>query len=329
MAVLLSIIFGFVPMFLFAYIIYWLDRYEKEPKILLGAAFMWGAVFASAAAFLVNTLLGMGVYLFTNSEAATNLATGSFIAPIIEETLKGIAVLIIFLFFRREFDSTLDGIVYAAVTALGFAATENAYYIFSYGYQESGYAGLIWLVIVRVFLVGWQHPFYTSFIGIGLAVTRLNRNTVVRLAAPFAGWIVAVVLHSVHNTIANLFSGLPGLVFGTFYDWTGWFFMLLFIVWITRREQQLMIKYLREEVGAENMTAAQYKTACSAWSQTAARLGALFSGKFRATNQFYQVCGELAHKKQQLAAVGDEAGNMQMVERLRLDLARLSPAAES
>lgn len=329
MAVLLSIIFGFMPMFLFAYFIYWLDRYEKEPKILLVAAFVWGAVFASAAAFLINTLLGMGVYLFTSSEAATNLATGSLIAPVIEETLKGIAVLVIFLLFRREFDSILDGIVYAAITALGFAATENAYYIFSYGYQENGNNGLIWLVFVRVILVGWQHPFYTSFIGIGLAVTRLSRNTLVRLAAPFAGWIVAIVIHSIHNTIANFISGLPGLVFGTFYDWTGWFFMLLFIVWITWKEQQLMIQHLSEEVGLGNITPAQYKTACSAWSQSAARLGALFSGKFRVTSQFYQFCGELAHKKQQLATAGDEKGNVLMVERLRIELAHLSPAADS
>ena len=49
------------------------------------------------------------------------------IAPIIEESLKGLAVLLVFLLFRKEFDSILDGIVYAAITALGFAATENSH----------------------------------------------------------------------------------------------------------------------------------------------------------------------------------------------------------
>ena len=39
MAFLVSLFFGFVPMFMFAAFVNWLDRYEKEPKLLLGAAF--------------------------------------------------------------------------------------------------------------------------------------------------------------------------------------------------------------------------------------------------------------------------------------------------
>ena len=48
MGILASIFFGFVPMFLFAGFVYWIDRYEKEPKLLLGGVFIWGAVIASA-----------------------------------------------------------------------------------------------------------------------------------------------------------------------------------------------------------------------------------------------------------------------------------------
>ena len=42
MAFLTAIFFGFVPMFFFAYIFYWLDRYEKEPLILLAGVFSEG-----------------------------------------------------------------------------------------------------------------------------------------------------------------------------------------------------------------------------------------------------------------------------------------------
>jgi hypothetical protein len=42
MALLGAFFFGFVPMFLFAAFVNWLDRYEKEPKLLLGAAFVLG-----------------------------------------------------------------------------------------------------------------------------------------------------------------------------------------------------------------------------------------------------------------------------------------------
>ena len=57
----LSIFFGFAPVLFFAWIVYWLDRYEKEPGILLGGVFVWGAVIAAGAAFMINTTLGLGV----------------------------------------------------------------------------------------------------------------------------------------------------------------------------------------------------------------------------------------------------------------------------
>jgi len=93
-----SIIIGFSTSLVFALILYWLDRYEKEPILLLGGVFAWGAVVAAGAAFIINTILGVGVYIFTNDEAATSFTTASFIAPIVEESLKGLAVLLVFLF---------------------------------------------------------------------------------------------------------------------------------------------------------------------------------------------------------------------------------------
>ncbi len=329
MGLALSIFSGFVPMFLFAGFVYWLDRYEKEPRMLLGGVFVWGAVIAAGVAFVVNTGLGIGVYLFTQSEIATELTTGSLIAPIVEETLKGLAVLLVFLIFPREFDSILDGIVYAAIVALGFAATENAFYIYNYGYLEDGMGGIFGMVIVRVLLVGWQHPFYTAFIGIGLALARLNRSWAVRLGAPLIGWLVAVSLHALHNGMASLLQGAAGRAVGLLWDWSGWVLMFAFILFMINRERQTLRSALREEVDLGIISPGQYNTACSAWSQTGARLGALGSGRYGETSKFYQLCGELSHKKNQLARMGEEHGNSQIIDRLRNELRGLSPRAGS
>jgi RsiW-degrading membrane proteinase PrsW (M82 family) len=329
MPVLASLFFGFVPMFFFAYIIYWIDRYEKEPKILLGAVFLWGVVIAAGGAFIINTVLGLGVYIFTGSEAATDITTGSIIAPLVEESLKGLAVLVVFLLFRREFDSVLDGIVYASVAALGFAALENSYYIYTYGWQESGWEGFWFLVFVRVILVGWQHPFYTAFTGIGLALARLNRNTFAKLILPVLGYGVAVFAHSVHNTIATFAGGIEGLVFGTVLDWFGLFMMFCIILWATWYEKRYIKRHLVEEVKLGLISAAQYRTATSAWAQSFAGLTALFSGRYMATSRFYQACGELAHKKEQLQKLGDEGGNTATIARLRAELQGLAPRAQS
>jgi RsiW-degrading membrane proteinase PrsW (M82 family) len=279
MGFLVSIFFGFIPMFLFAWFVYWLDQYEKEPKILLGGVFIWGAVVAAGVAFAVNTTLGIGVYLVTGSEVITEFATGSLVAPPVEEALKGLAVLLVFFIFRREFDSIMDGIVYAGIVALGFAATENSYYIYNYGYLEDGWAGLLYLTFVRVILVGWQHPFYTAFIGIGLAAARLNRSSWIKFFAPLLGLSIAIFLHSMHNTMATVLTGLAGLAIGTLLDWIGWVFMGLVILWAINRVKKRLRVYLLEEVENNTISANQYKTACSAWAQGMARFSAFFSGR--------------------------------------------------
>lgn len=324
MGFLVSLFFGFIPMFLFAGLIYWLDRYEKEPKTLLGASFTWGAVIAAGGAFLFNSAAGMGVYLFTGSEGITELTTGSLIAPIVEEALKGAAVLLVFFIFRSEFDSLLDGIIYAAIVALGFAATENTYYIYNMGFLENGWAGLFQLVFVRVVLVGWQHPFYTAFIGIGLAGARLSKPLPAKIFFPLGGYTLAVGAHSIHNTLAGLGSSEVGMAFSTVLDWSGWLLMLFFTLWMIERERRYLALHLNEEIGLGTINAQQYRAACSAWSQSLARLASLARGNYRHSRRFFQLCGELSHKKQQLARMGEEHGNSEIIAALREELAQLS-----
>ena len=326
MGLLASGLIGFGTSLLFAYILYWLDRYEKEPLLLLGAVFIWGAVIAAGSAFIINTVMGLGIYVFTNSSFATDFATGSLVAPLVEESLKGLAVLAVFLVFRREFDSVLDGIIYAGIAALGFAATENTYYIYTYGFQESGWSGLLSLTFIRIILVGWQHPFYTAFFGIGLATARLNKSWFVKIFAPLLGLAVGMFAHAFHNTMAVILpSGLGGMAIGTAFDWTGWLFMFIVIIWATWREQKNLKKYLAAEVQARTITPAHFRMASSAWLQMFARIAAIFTGKYFKTARFYQVCGEYANKRNQYARLGDEGGNLAIIQKLRAEMAQLAP----
>ena len=319
MPLLVSLFFGFVPMFFFAAFIYWLDRYEKEPKILLGATFFWGVVIAAGGAFIINTAFGMGIYMFTGSEGAAEIGTASIVAPIVEEFLKGLAVAIVFFLFYKEFDSILDGIIYGGIVALGFAATENTLYIFRNGYQDSGWSGLFLLAFIRVVIVGWQHPFYTAFTGIGFAVARTNKNMFIKLIAPLVGYGIAVSTHAFHNTFGGMIGGLEGLAAGTFVDWIGWTIMLVFILWMIYNERNVVKNQLRSEVSSGLISPAQYQRALSPWTVTTANL----SGK--STARFYQVCGELSHKKEQFTQQGDEGGNLAIIAKLRAELASLAP----
>jgi RsiW-degrading membrane proteinase PrsW (M82 family) len=312
-------------MFVFAYIVYWTDRYEKEPKTILGGVFLWGAIVAAGAAFIINTSLGLGLFLFTGSQSFSELSTSSLIAPVIEEIFKGVAVLFVFLYFRREFDSILDGIIYAAITAIGFAATENAYYIYTYGFKGGGVSGILGIFILRVVLVGWQHPFYTAFIGIGLAISRLNRNNLLKIIVPMIGLGIAIVVHSIHNTITLTFHGWEGLTAGLIFDWSGWILMVIFVIWALYREQQWIIRQLKEEVSPGIISPAQYRTACSAWLQTYSRINALFSRKYHLINRFYSLTAELAYKKQQSSLPGEQQRYLSEIDGIRAELAKMSP----
>jgi protease PrsW len=327
MPLLGAFFFGFVPMFIFAAFVNWLDRYEKEPKLLLGAAFIWGVVIAGGGAYILNTAVGMGVYSLTGSVSAADFSTTSIAAPIIEEALKGLAVLIVFLMFRKEFDSILDGIVYGAIVAMGFAAIENVLYIYRNGFQDGGWEGFWTLVFIRVILVGWMHPFFTAFTGIGLAVARISKNTLVKIIAVPAGYTVAVLTHAFHNTFSSLIGGGGGFILGLIADYIGYFFMLAFIIWMIVHERNILKRQLAEEVNSGAISAGHYNTAIS-FFQTNVHLSALTSGTFRSTSRFYQVLGELAHKKEQLQKHGDEGGNTQIIENLRTEMAQLAPAAK-
>jgi RsiW-degrading membrane proteinase PrsW (M82 family) len=328
MALLGSFFFGFVPMFLYAAFVNWLDRYEKEPKLLLGAAFVWGVIIAGGGAFILNTAVGIGVYSITGSASTADFSTTSIAAPIIEESLKGLAVLVVFLLFRKEFDSILDGIVYGAITAMGFAAIENVLYIYRNGFQESGWEGFWTLVAIRVLLVGWMHPFFTAFTGIGLAFARLSRNMLVKFIAVPVGYTVAVLLHAFHNTFSSLIGGSGGFILGLIADYFGYAFMLGFIIWMIIHERNLLKRHLMDEVRSGTITQRQYNTAIS-FFQTNAHFSALTSGSFASTKRFYQVLGELAHKKEQLIKVGDETGNSKIIENYRVELMRLAPLAKA
>lgn len=320
MALLLSCCLGLIPMIGFALYVNWLDRYEKEPKVLLAAAFLWGAIIAAGLAFVINTLLGLGIYLVTASDVLTEWSTDIFLAPVVEESLKGLALLILFLTFRSEFDSLLDGAVYGGMIGLGFGASENFYYIYAHGYQEQGWLGLWMLAFIRIVLVGWQHAFYTAFSGIGLAWARLQRNSLLRLMGVLSGFALAILTHSVHNTLATLADFW--LVIPV--DWLGWLGMLILLIFLIRHEQYLLKVHLAEEVTSGLLTAQEYATAISSLAQSKARFQAMTRGNLRQTMRFYQLCAELAHKKEQLRRVGEEQGNTAIIQALRQELGSLS-----
>lgn len=327
MAILAAIPMAFIPAFFFSWFLYWLDRYEKEPRWLLLLTFFWGGFIAIIGTLIVASIFEIGFSLVLQDAVLEDIAGGSITAPLVEEFMKGLAVLVVFLIFRKEFDSILDGIIYGGIAGLGFAATENVFYFLSQ-YDAEGWAGMFTNFALRVGIFAWGHPFYTAFIGLGFAVARMNRNILVKLAAPVIGYFLAVFAHSFHNTAVTFAAGLGSIVLIILIEWASWLAFLGFIIWMIRHEQGLLKKHLREEVSNGLISEAQYRTAVS-FFQFNARMAALNSGVYKGTSHFYQYLGELAHKKEQLLKFGDERGNSAIIEKLRANIATLAIQAKA
>lgn len=215
----------------YAWVMYVLDYYEDEPVTLLGFVYWSGAVL-TLGAYVLNSLANRDAQVFLNGTFLSNYALGSLIAPFLEELLKGLVLAFVFLFSRRHFNGVVDGIVYATTVSLGFAASENALYLFR-SFNTGGLEPTINLFIVRVILGAGTHAVFTSAFGLGLAASRNSSNSsnvLIRFFAPLLGLGISMILHSVHNTMANApFGEVYPLVFLT--DFVGFcivFFALIY-----------------------------------------------------------------------------------------------------
>lgn len=314
---LLSVALGIIPMAVYAGMLTFFDPYEKEPPSLLIGVFLWGVIVAAGSAFVINTVFGLGLMLITQDELLALGGTAVISAPLVEETVKGLAVLGVFIYFRHEFDSILDGIIYGSMVGFGFAAAENVNYIAS-GFAQEGFMGIVLVAFIRIIAIGFLHATLTSFTGIGLAVARLNKGCL-RWAAVPVGYGLAVGAHALHNFLASI-GGLACVV-GSVFDWIGFLGLFVFILYLGYHERQVLRQQLQEEVGLGTLTDAHYRSACSLGGQLLARFGA---GNAKLNN----LCGELAFKKYQLARLGqaEEPEAQATIDKLRGEIAALGRA---
>ncbi|QFY11678.1 PrsW family intramembrane metalloprotease [Nonomuraea phyllanthi] len=266
-----------------------LDRLEPEPKLSLAFAFVWGAGVAVVLGIAL-TLLGQALFSRAGYGAAVVNDVGTvLLAPVVEEALKGSALLLL-LRRRREIDGLTDGIVYASMAGLGFAAVENiGYYLLAYG--ENGAGGAVQLFVLRGLIDPLGHPVYTSMIGLGVAYA-LTRRTAARYAAIPLGYLAAVFLHGLWNGAATTGS-LAWL--GAAYLVIMAALVLLIVVTVVERRQLVarMGVYLPGYRPTGLVTDADVRMLSTLSARKAARRWARRAGLGRAMSDYQQAATEL------------------------------------
>lgn len=234
----ISAVAAVIPVTILIPLILLLDRMEPEPASVLTFAFLWGAGVAVVVSFILNTA-GMALYAVPTFGADLGNYLGAAVgAPVIEESAKGLVLLLLLWRRRHELDSYTDGVVYAAMVATGFAFTENILYFLNALFSQ-GYAGFAFTFILRGVIAPFGHPLYTAMIGVGVAHAAINKGAM-RVFAPVMGWIAAVLLHALWN--GSTIFGWYGLGVAYFVL----FFVLIAIIVIAvqdRRRQVAAIGY--------------------------------------------------------------------------------------
>jgi protease PrsW len=178
----LEVLVSLIPVLLFLLALFLLDNYKLVPLASVVRAIVYGVAVALACLAVAHWAL---TSLLVGAETYTR-----YIAPVVEETGKG--VFLLYLIRRKRVGFMVDAGILGFAVGAGFATAENLYYL-STVHDTSP---LLWLV--RGFGTAVMHGGNTAVVGIAAkALSELRRGRSNLAFIP--GLAVAIVLHSAFN----------------------------------------------------------------------------------------------------------------------------------
>lgn len=332
-----ALAWGVIPAVVLLAAIWWLDRYEKEPTRLLGLGLVFGATVAPAVAWAIEEWLDLSTSLSSQLLVPeSQLGVGT---PIVEELVRGAAILIVFLFVRFEIDDILDGIIYGGVVGIGFGATANFVSIWN-----TKPIGDVDASLYPAMITGLNHVFYGALVGLALALFRNKRMPVI-LAAGVAGTALAFGLHILHDYLPwigassenNLSSNFGREVLTQAPNYFGVFILGVVALWAAGRQQLIVARELRTEIG-DAVTREEWGAVTNSFRRSYTLwTDLLWRGErvWKLRRQLYTAMVELAFRKyhrgdreaSQSHYFLDEDAYRAQIKDLRAELVKFYPAA--
>jgi RsiW-degrading membrane proteinase PrsW (M82 family) len=180
-----------------------LDLFEREPPTVRAAAMLWGGLAGVAFAMLANNAALVVLAELTDAQWARTWGP-PIVAPLNEEWLKALGVVLLVLIVREHFDRSIDGLIYGALVGLGFQVVENLTYAINFAVlnPNSDVSGALNVTFARVLSAGpWSHPLYTGAAGLGIAffVTQTRRRLSTRWGVLIGLYALAMGMHGFWN----------------------------------------------------------------------------------------------------------------------------------
>ena len=211
-ALIIGSLLALVPLALVLLAVRWVDRWEPEPRWALWFAFLWGAAVSVAIALIIDLGLQLAMAYAEPGGTPDEALQAIVQAPIVEELAKGLGVLLIYAFSRSQFDGPIDGLVYAATVAAGFAFTENVIY-FGVALVEGGSGELGATFVARGLFSPFAHVLFTACIGLLIGVGARRGGGAGVIGWFLLGLVGAVFLHALWNGSLAFADDAIGLYF--------------------------------------------------------------------------------------------------------------------
>ncbi|WP_165070041.1 PrsW family intramembrane metalloprotease [Marisediminicola senii] len=325
-AAAVAFVMALVPLVIVVLAIRWIDRWEPEPRPALLFALLWGAAVSVAIALLfsvgvqvVQMVAGVG------PSAMADVVSAVVQAPIVEEVAKGLGLLILFWAFRRGFDGPVDGLVYAATIAVGFAFTENIQY-FGLALLSSGVGGVSEIFFLRGILSPFAHVMFTSCIGIAVGLAARRTGAIGVLGYFVLGLIPAIALHAFWNgasfVVTNFYAyyvvvQVPLFLLG-----------IAIVVFLRRAEQRVIRDRLGEYAEVGWFTLAEVRVLSNGALRSQATAWAARQGLGAPFTRFVRDATKLAFARQRIVSgrdrIGAQVDEAELLRRITADRAALA-----
>jgi len=191
----LSVLAAFVPMIGYLLLVWWMDRYLRQPLWMVALVFVWGAVGAISVGITGSQFLEYPLAQVFGRQA-TDAIGAIFIAPFVEEIAKGCVLMLVAM--RRDFNSIADGVVFGAAAGLGFGMTENFLY-FNQVYGSAGFSAWLQNIYVRTLFSALLHCVTTSTFGMALGFVKFRPEIPHKRWIVIGGLLLAMILHGFWN----------------------------------------------------------------------------------------------------------------------------------
>lgn len=245
-ALVVGILLALLPLSVVLLAVRWIDRWNPEPRPALIFALLWGAGISIVTALVFD--LGVQITIAASAGALTgsNFASAVIQAPLVEEMAKGFGVLVLFWAVRRHFNGLIDGVVYAATIAAGFAFSENIQY-FGLAMAETNAPSLGVTFLLRGVFSPFAHVTFTSCTGLALGLAA-RRGATGRGAVGyfFLGLLPAIVLHALWNGATFVLTGASVLVYYLTVQGPLFLIAIVLVVFLRRQETRTTLRRLHE-----------------------------------------------------------------------------------